>query len=108
MFRKLSTQNLFGPQVICRYDYDLGWIVEELNDGEYEIVFNYNYHECNSSCELDGEFCKCDIVHTEQGRKNALELAYKIGKERNVKIHHYYEFPETIAEKRLKFGERNG
>ncbi len=100
MFRKLSSQNLFGPQVICRYDYDLGWCVEELNDGEYEIVYNYEL-------EYDRDCDGCEIAHTEQGRKNALELAYKIAKERNVKVHHYYEFPETIAAKHLRHGEIN-
>lgn len=48
---KLGQTNANGVGVMVSYDYDIGWIIETLNDGEWEI---YSDHTRFSEAAHDG------------------------------------------------------
>lgn len=69
---------------IVSYDYDYGWICEELSQcGEFEIASEFE--------------------HTEDGRRAAFNYGRKIASERNGKCLHHYEYPEIVEEKRQAY-----
>lgn len=59
--------------VLLSYDMDLGWIVEVVNDGEYEVQ--------NLPYDLDNKNSYPDF-----------DLAIKEAKKRNVRVKYYHEW----------------
>jgi hypothetical protein len=81
---------------IVSYDYDYGWICEELSQcGEFEITSEWIP---NDRDDEDEEF-----EHTEDGRRAAFNYGRKIASERKGKCLHHYEYPEIVKEKRQAY-----
>lgn len=74
---------------IVEYDYDLGWICLEWQDGQYEA-----YYE---------DWSNVDEEHSEQGRIIALAHGIRFAKENGGRVLHYYEFPEAIQKKHQEY-----
>ncbi len=61
--------------VLLLYDIDMGWIVEAVNDGEYEVQNLPFYDEDNEEPDF--------------------ELAIEEAKERGVRVRYYHRWEET-------------
>ena len=64
--------------VLLLYDMDLGWIVEAVNDGEYEVqnLHEYSYMKGTENHDEHPDF----------------EFAIKEAKERGVRVRYYHDW----------------
>ena len=80
-----SVDPVVMPVTLVTYDYDYGWIVEELNDGEYEMTYRRGYG------------------HTERARRMAFRDGCELAAQRGGKCRHYYEWPSSVSRKHRKY-----